>query len=103
MSWWHVLQHWLAYHTGSLNEPGAAPGSAFWGGIGSVVIPPLLSGLVVAALFWWHHQCHAHGCYWYARRTTAAGERACWRHHPERKRTAGDIHAAHHAAKGGSP
>jgi hypothetical protein len=39
-----------------------------------------------------------HRCYWYARRTTAAGERACFRHHPDPVRAAKDLHAAHHAA-----
>jgi hypothetical protein len=58
-------------------------------------------GAVVAGVgLWWHHQCGVHGCYWYARRTTAAGERACWRHHPHKKRTAEEINAAHNAASG---
>jgi len=97
--WWHALQVWLAVHTGSLNSQGTPPNYNFYSGFGSIIMPPLLNGLVLALVFWWHHQCHVSGCLLYARRTTAAGERACWRHHPERKRTVRDIHAAHHAAK----
>ena len=87
---------WLAHWLGLDNVAGRI--YAFWSGSGSVVIPPFLSALIILAAFWWHHQCTVHGCYWYARRTTAAGERACWKHHPHKKRTAGDIRAAHHAA-----
>jgi hypothetical protein len=72
----------------------------FHSGFGSIILPPLLNGLVLGAIFWWHHQCGVHGCLWYARRTTAANERACFRHHPHPKRTAADIHAAHHHALG---
>lgn len=46
----------------------------------------------------WHHQCGVGGCYRYARRTTAAGERACPKHHPHPERTVEDLHAAHRAA-----
>lgn len=91
------LLHWLAVHTGTVGEAG--PYYGFFSGFGSIILPPFLDGLVFAALFWWHHQCAVHGCWWYARRTTAAGERACWKHHPHKKRTADDVHAAHHAAR----
>ena len=96
--WWVALQHWLAHQTGSLNSPGTPPNYNFYSGTGSILIPPLLDGLVFALLFWWHHQCHVSGCLWYARRTTAAGERACWRHHPQPERTHQDVLDAHHAA-----
>lgn len=79
----------------------AGPIYAFWSGSGSVLLPWFLNGLTLAGLFWWHNQCHVHRCYWYARRKTAAGEPACWRHHPEPKRTVEDLHEAHHAAKNG--
>jgi hypothetical protein len=94
------VPHWFLHYTGSDNTSGVWYG--FWSGFGSIILPPLLNALAVAAVFWWHHQCHVGGCFWYARRTTAAGERACWMHHPDRKRTADDIHAAHHAARGGA-
>lgn len=95
---------WLLGWTGG-KWPGSSPTLAYneWSGFLSVFIPPLLQLLVLAAAFWWHHQCHVAGCYWYARRTTAAGERACWKHHPRKKRTAEDIREAHEAATREAP
>lgn len=96
------LWHWLVHAAGC--DAGAPYGTFvpadFWAGIaGSFFI-----GLVVwVPGFWWHNQCSVHGCYWYARRTTAAGERACWAHHPQPKRTVEDLHVAHHAALKGKP
>lgn len=87
---------WLGHWLGLDNVAGQI--YAWWSGSGSVILPWILNSLTVAALFWWHHQCHVSGCWWYARRTTAAGERACWRHHPHPRRTAADLLTAHHAA-----
>lgn len=61
MHWWHVLQHWLAYHAGSLNEPGAAPGSAFWGGVASDLGELTLVGGLAAV--YRKHNCHRHRCW----------------------------------------
>lgn len=70
---------------------------AFWSGIaGSCAV----NAVLFAAGFWWHHQCAVSRCWWYARRVTAAGERACFLHHPHRRRTAAEVRAAHHAALG---
>lgn len=96
--WRFGVQHWLTVHTGSENTPGSPPNYNFFSGSGSILLPWLGQGFIVGLLFWWHHQCHVDGCYRYARRTTAAGERACETHHPERHRTVEDIHAAHHEA-----
>jgi hypothetical protein len=93
-----VLPAWLAHWLGLDNVSG--PPYAWWSGSGSVLIPLAVQLLIVGLLWWWHHQCTVHRCWWPARRKTAAGERACWRHHPEPRPTAGDVHAAHHAAKG---
>lgn len=76
---------------------------AFWSGAGSVLLPWIMQAGTIALLFWWHHQCHVHRCCRYARRATAAGERACGRHHPEGRRTAADIRAAHHRARTAAP
>lgn len=91
-----MIGSWL-YGVLGLNMAGAV--YAFWSGSGSVLIPMAVQMAIFLLLLWWHHQCHVTGCYRYARRTTAAGERACERHHPEQARTVEDIHAAHHAAK----
>jgi hypothetical protein len=86
---------WLYVHAGL--QSGNSPWYLFPSGIGSIIIPPLITLAGVAALWWWHHQCAVHRCYWPARRLTAAGERACFRHHPHPKRSAEDVHEAHHA------
>lgn len=86
-----TLWHWL----GLDNVSGFA--YAFWSGFGSIILPPLITLAGVALLWLWHQQCHVAGCYWPSRRQTAAGERACWRHHPQPKRTAEDVRFAHHA------
>ena len=87
---------WLAHWLGLDNVSG--PIYAWWSGSGSVILPWIVQVLIIILLFWWHHQCGVDGCLRYARRTTAAGERACWVHHPVQGRTAADIHAAHHQA-----
>jgi hypothetical protein len=88
----HLLSHWLG-----MDNP-SGPVYLFLSGAGGILLTWLGSGIVAGLLFWWHNQCYVTGCYWYARRTTAAGERACYRHHPHKRRTERDIHAAHRAA-----
>lgn len=88
--------HWLIHVTGGDNVSGLP--YAELSGFLSIVVPFLLQGITVAVLFLWHHQCHVTGCYWPTRRLTAAGERACWRHHPHPRRSAGDLANAHHEA-----
>lgn len=94
-SWWA----WLLLVTGG-HWPGNVPTTWYneESGFLSIILPVFLQLLGITLLFWWHHQCGVSGCFWYARRTTAAGERACWKHHPHTKRTAGDVHEAHHRA-----
>jgi hypothetical protein len=90
---WSQIRNEFFVLAGSRNEAGGWYGfHSGFGGAAYIDLP------IVLAAFWWHHQCGVHRCYWYARRTTAAGERACWKHHPHPKRTAEDVHTAHHAA-----
>lgn len=91
--WWPHVRNESFVLLGSRNEAGAWYG--FSSGSGSILLPWLMQALTIGLLFWWHHQCGVDGCYRYARRTTAAGERACWRHHPSPRRTVQDIHHAH--------
>lgn len=93
---WAVFASWSQYHFGFRNGDGNSPHYLFYSGFGSIIIPPVLNGLFIGLAFWWHHQCAVTGCLRYARRTTAAGERACWVHHPERKVTVHDLHLRHH-------
>ena len=69
--WWHVVQHWLAYHTGSLNEPGV---SGFGSDLGEVTI---VAGLLA---IYRKHVCHKDGC-WRISRHTVNGSPWCNRHH----------------------
>jgi len=93
--WWPHVRDEFFVISGSRNEAGGWYGfHSGFGGATYITLP------VVLTAFWWHHQCHVTGCYWYARRITAAGERACSRHHPHPERTVEDLHAAHHEALG---
>ena len=102
--WWHPIEHWFAHGTGSYNTPGSPHNYNFNSGAGSIWIPvfatPAITLTGLAAGFWWHHQCHVDGCLRYARRVTAAGDRACWVHHPDRvPLTERLLHARHHEVK----
>ena len=94
VSWWPHVRDEFFVLVGNRDEGGGYYGawSGFFGGL------QVFEWAVLGALIWWHHQCGVHRCYWYARRTTAAGERACWKHHPHPRRTVEDMRAAHHAA-----
>ena len=93
--WWPHVRDEFFVLSGARDEAGGWYGwHSGFGGSAYIGLP------VILGAFWWHHQCGVHRCYWYARRTTAAGERACWKHHPGTRRTAADVHAAHHAATG---
>lgn len=98
------ILHWLWLHGGL--SSGNSPWYLFPSGIGSIIIPPLITLAGIGVLFWWHHRCEVakpRRCYRYARKTTAAGHRACKHHHPEGKLTAADVTAAHVAATSGKP
>jgi hypothetical protein len=101
MWWWHSwlpLQHWLAVHTGTVNEPG--PYYGFFSGAGSDLGEvTLLGGLIVLVR---RHNCEVKGCWRLGRHQTAAQHNVCRRHHPDDHLTTGDVHAAHHAAQGGA-
>ena len=89
MNWWQV-------HAGL--GSGNSPWYLFPSGWGSILIPPVLTGIIVLAGLWWHHQCHVGGCHWPARRKSAAGDPLCWRHMPHRELTHRELLARHHAA-----
>jgi hypothetical protein len=62
----------------------------------SLLIPPLLTLAGIGLLWGWRNQCRVHRCYWPARRTTAAGDRVCWKHHPHPHKTFEQVCADHH-------
>ena len=92
------MAHWLWFHAGL--DDGTDAWYLFPSGWGSILLPWL--GVYLAML--WHHQCHVTRCYRYARRTTAAGERACHKHHPDRRKlTAEELRRRHHLFLGDHP
>ena len=95
VTWRMGLQHWLAIHTGTLNEPG--PYYGFFSGFGSDLSELALLGGVVGLLR--KYNCEVHGCWRLGRHTTAAGHAVCRRHHPDDHLTVQDVAAAHEAAK----
>lgn len=95
---WAALATWQQKTFGFQNGGGNGSHYLFVSGWGSIILPPILNALAFLAVLWWHHQCHVTGCHWYARRKTAAGELACFRHHPHRTRTYQDILDAHSEA-----
>ena len=70
------LQHWLAVHTGTLNEPGGYYG--FWSGFGSDLGEVTLLAAVLGVYH--RHNCHTKGC-WRIGRHVVAGTPWCNRHH----------------------
>jgi hypothetical protein len=92
--WWHALQHWFGVDNAS--------GTAYlaWSGVLSDLGElTLLGGLAVVVR---RHNCEVKGCWRLGRHQTAAQHHVCRRHHPDDHLAAGDVHAAHHAARGGA-
>ena len=73
-----ILLHWLAVHTGTVNEPG--PYYGFWSGFGSDIGELLLLGGLVQLVR--HHNCHVEGC-WRVKthNDPAVHAPACKKHH----------------------
>lgn len=94
-----MLQHWLAVHTGTVNESG--PYYGFLSGAGSDIGEVTLIGAVIGT--YKHNNCASPHCFRLGRHPTADGlHRLCRHHHPDlmgKKRTLAEIHAAHWKAK----
>jgi hypothetical protein len=92
MELFHAVLHWLAVHTGTVNEPG--PYYGFWSGFGSDLS---MFAASIAALR--HLNCGAPRCWRLGRFPTADRmHRLCVHHHPDlqgKKRTLEEIHGAH--------
>ena len=81
--WWHALQHWLAVHTGTINEAG--PYYGFFSGFGSDLGEVTIVGGMFA--IYRKHNCHARWCWRFGRHgftdeATGLRYQLCRRHHP---------------------
>ena len=94
---------WPRQEFGYQGGGGNGPHYLFYSGFGSIILPPVITLAGLAALAWWHSQCHVTGCFWPSRRKTAAGEKTCWRHSPHPRRTFEDICHEHHLYLGKQP
>jgi len=82
--WWHALQHWLAVHTGTVNEAG--PYYGFFSGFGSDVGELTLLGGLIAV--YRRHNCHTAWCFRlghhdFTDAATGLRWKLCRSHHPE--------------------
>ncbi len=98
MSWWHVLQHWLAIHTGTVNESG--PWYGFFSGFGSDIGEVTLIGVAIGGFH--HLNCASPRCPRLGKHTPdGTTHKMCRKHYKQitgHDVTLEHIHALHHAA-----
>ena len=79
-----VVDHWLAVHTGTVNEPG--PYYAFWSGFGSDLAEFGMIGAIGTGVYQLvkRYNCHQLGCWRVGNHPAANGQFVlCYRHHPD--------------------
>ena len=91
MGW---LLHWLAVHTGTINETG--PYYGFLSGAGSDIGELAVIGALVG--IYRKHMCEVKGCPRIARHESAGGHHVCRKHMPGGAPTHKDVIDAHHHA-----
>lgn len=102
---WHLILHWLAVHTGTVNEPG--PYYAFFSGFGSDLGELSLLGGMIAV--YRKHNCGTRWCprlgrHDFTDQATSLTHHLCRRHHPGhpgRPLTARHITLIHTRNRGG--
>lgn len=80
----HVFNHWLAVHTGTINEPG--PYYGFWSGFGSDIAEFAIVGTIATGVYQLvrKYNCHQPGCWRVGNHPAAGGQfMLCYRHHPD--------------------
>lgn len=95
MAWLDAFRHWLAVHTGTVNEPG--PYYGFWSGFGSDIGEVTIIGGIAAIYV--RHNCHVKHC-WRIGRHPVEGTAyvTCRRHHPDDAPSHQDVLDAHGGA-----
>ena len=79
-----VVNHWLAVHTGTVNESG--PYYGFWSGFGSDIAEFGILGAIGAGIYqlFRKYNCHEPGCWRVGTHPAAGGQfLLCYRHHPD--------------------
>jgi hypothetical protein len=79
-----TVNHWLAVHTGTVNESGAYYG--FWSGFGSDLAEFGILGAIGTGLYQLvkKYNCHEPGCWRVGTHQAAGGQfLLCYRHHPD--------------------
>ena len=82
------VNHWLAVHTGTVNEPG--PYYGFWSGFGSDIAEFGIIGAIGTAAYqlFKKFNCHEPGCWRVGTHPAAGGQFfLCYRHHPDYRGT----------------
>lgn len=83
---WHIIQHWIAYMTGSQNTSGSPPNYNFWSGFGSDIAEvTIIIGLISV---YKKHNCHLRWCWRLAHHkladpVTGIEYMLCRSHHPD--------------------
>jgi len=78
------VNHWLAVHTGTVNEPG--PYYGFWSGFGSDITEFGIIGVIATGVYQVvkKYNCHEPGCWRVGNHPAAGGQFSlCYRHHPD--------------------
>ena len=78
------VNHWLAVHTGTVNEPG--PYYGFWSGFGSDLAEFSILGAIGTGVYQLvkKYNCHEPGCWRVGTHPAAGGQfLLCYRHHPD--------------------
>jgi hypothetical protein len=80
----HSVNHWLAVHTGTVNEPG--PYYGFWSGFGSDLAEFAIIGTIGTGVYQLvkKYNCHQPRCWRVGNHPAAGGQfMLCYRHHPD--------------------
>jgi hypothetical protein len=78
------VDHWLAVHTGTVNETG--PYYGFWSGFGSDLAEFGIIGVISTGIYQLvkRYNCHEPGCWRVGAHPAAGGQFSlCYRHHPD--------------------
>jgi hypothetical protein len=78
------VDHWLAVHTGTVNEPG--PYYGFWSGLGSDLTEFGVIGVISTGIYQLvkRYNCHEPGCWRVGTHPAVGGQFSlCYRHHPD--------------------